>query len=632
MTAPASPIPTPTPRTPATATDIPLVDALRPAPSILATEPTGSRDGAAAPIPVSSAGASSATVDLKKILSPPTIITTSVSPTSTLPGSSPLSIASDRSTASAPAPLPPPTAASAALRAAARGPRGPQDFRYGQILGEGSYSTVVEAWDLLSDPKTPQAQAAAAAAAAAAAGTLSASSSYSSLRNRSRASSSASIGAAAAAAAAGLSSPSRGANMYAQSPESAASAIVKENSAVDTAGKRVYAIKILHKAHIVKEKKHKYVGIEKEALSRLTRAPGIITLYWTFQDRESLYFVLALAPNGELLSHIKTLGSFSTASTRFYGAQLLDALRSIHEAGIIHRDVKPENVLFDKEMRIKITDFGSAKILSPSSSSSASASAAPAPHPSSLPNTSSTTTRPVLLRTGDLKSGRPGDTATPAEKPSSFVGTAEYVSPELLLSRSVSFASDWWAYGCIVFQMLCGRPPFKGPTEYQTFQRILHRDLEWPLEVFEPEGDDEATKAERQELADARGLIEQLLVLAPEERLGYVSMDDEDTAPTPTQATGPVNPFDTPPRRRSTDAASEGARAIRAQNFFKAIRWETLWTCPVPTLEAGRIAPRVPLSTPMSQLEYEFGDAAFFEEDEEDEDEETNSEGSEAAR
>ncbi|KAK0517855.1 hypothetical protein OC835_008029, partial [Tilletia horrida] len=80
----------------------------------------------------------------------------------------------------------------------------------------------------------------------------------------------------------------------------------------------------------------------------------------------------------------------------------------------------------------------------------------------------------------------------------------------------------------------------------------------------------------------------------------------------------------------STDAASEGARAIRTQKFFDKISWEALWTCPVPTLEAGRMAPRVPLSTPMSQLEYEFGDAAFFEEDEEAEDEEANSEDSEA--
>ncbi|KAE8256330.1 hypothetical protein A4X13_0g2715 [Tilletia indica] len=563
-------------------------------------------------------------------------------------GTSPLSVSSDRSTASAP------PSQTATLRATTRGPRTPQDFKYGQVLGEGSYSTVVEAWDLLSDPKT----AAQAAAIAAGGGTLSASSSYASLRNnnRSRASSTASIGAAAAAAAAGLSSPSSARtnghlsssvggndNLYARSPESAASAIVKENSAIDTTGKRVYAIKILHKAHIIKEKKHKYVGFEKEALSRLTRAPGIITLYWTFQDRESLYFVLALAPNGELLSHIKTLGSFSTSCIRYYSAQLLDAIRSIHEAGIIHRDMKPENVLFDKEMRIKVTDFGSAKILMPSAAALANRAAAAASTPSAVtvpapvtpqrqqqqrevrtttmtprsPSTS-TTMRPALVRSADeadpaATNGNPsailpGSAVSPTEKPSSFVGTAEYVSPELLLSRQVSFASDWWAFGCIVFQMLCGRPPFKGPTEYQTFQRILHREMEWP-EVFEGEEDGGG------DVAEIRALVEGLLVLAPEDRLGYVPLSkkagDDDIKPEKEED-------EEVKARRIVQAASEGARQIRSQAFFKDVEWDLLWNGPVPKLEAGRVGPRVPMGTPMSQLEYEFGDAAFFEEDEED--------------
>ncbi|CAD6892215.1 unnamed protein product [Tilletia controversa] len=557
--------------------------------------------------------------------------------------SSPLSLSHDRSPAS--------------LRAASRGPRSPSDFKYGQVLGEGSYSTVVEAWDLLSDPKTA-AQAVAAAAAAGVGGTLSAQSSYASLRNngRSRASSTASIGAAAAAAAAGLSSPAAvriGSNgvaanlsasngnghnnnhLYARSPESAASAIVQENSAVDTTGKKVYAIKILHKAHIIKEKKHKYVGFEKEALSRLTKSPGVITLYWTFQDRESLYFVLALAPNGELLSHIKTLGSFSLTCIRYYSAQLLDALRSIHEAGVIHRDVKPENVLFDKEMRIKITDFGSAKILTPSPAALAAGRAGPPPSGSSgppssptpqrhvlAPRLSSTSIRPALARStdeGEPKAGTAnGSTSTsgPAtEKASSFVGTAEYVSPELLLSRQVSFASDWWAFGCILFQMLCGRPPFKGPTEYQTFQRILHRELEWP-EQFEGEGEDGG-----QGLGEIRELVEKLLVLAPEDRLGYVPI----SKPASASAEGEKEKEkeDEPGKtQRILDAASQGASQIRSQAFFKDVDWDTLWTGPVPALEPGRIGPRVPLSTPMSMLEYEFGDEGFFGEDDDDDDEE----------
>ena len=120
-------------------------------------------------------------------------------------------------------------------------------------------------------------------------------------------------------------------------------------------GKKAYAIKVLAKVHILKERKQKYVAVEKEALSALVRHPGVVTLYWTFQDKESLYFVLELAPNGELLTYIKRHGSFDVATTRYYAAQLVDVLEGMHAAGVIHRDLKPENVLLDAEMRVKVT-------------------------------------------------------------------------------------------------------------------------------------------------------------------------------------------------------------------------------------------------------------------------------------
>ena len=246
-------------------------------------------------------------------------------------------------------------------------------------------------------------------------------------------------------------------------------------AATDRQTQREYAIKVLDKRHIIKEKKVKYVNIEKDTLNRLTDHPGIVKLYYTFQDERSLYFVLDLAAGGELLGVLKKTTSFDEECTRFYSAQLLDAVEYMHSRGIIHRDLKPENLLLDDAGHIKITDFGTAKILD-------------------IPKESS--------KFGNVSVGSNTD-GSETDRAVSFVGTAEYVSPELLTDKNACKASDLWAFGCIVYQLLAGRPPFKAANEYQTFQKIVN------LEYTFPEGFP----------AIARDLITKLLVLDPAERL-----------------------------------------------------------------------------------------------------------------
>lgn len=206
---------------------------------------------------------------------------------------------------------------------------------------------------------------------------------------------------------------------------------------------RVHAIKVLSKRHIVKEKKIKYVNIEKETLNRLGKHAGIVTLYYTFQDVDSLYFVIDYAHNGELLSLVRKLGSFSEKLTQYYMAQLVDAVDFIHSKGVIHRDLKPENLLLTHDWKLMITDFGAAKILDPSHED-------------------------ADISDGVLK------------PPGSFVGTAEYVSPELLKYNHCGFECDIWALGCILFQLIVGRAPFKGTTEYLTFEKIIKLDFQFP--------------------------------------------------------------------------------------------------------------------------------------------------------
>lgn len=243
--------------------------------------------------------------------------------------------------------------------------------------------------------------------------------------------------------------------------------------ATDRQTLREYAIKVLEKKHIIKEKKIKYVNIEKNTLNRLTDHPGIVRLYYTFQDETSLYYVLDLCNGGELLGVLKKTGTFDVECTRFYGAQILDAIAYMHSRGVIHRDLKPENVLLDDQMHVKITDFGTAKLLAD----------------------------PREPRPPEGSSGQDG--MSEDNRATSFVGTAEYVSPELLTDKAAGKPSDLWAFGCIIYQLLVGRPPFKGATEYLTFQRIVALDYEFPA-GFPPA---------------ARDLVERCLVLDPNRRL-----------------------------------------------------------------------------------------------------------------
>ncbi|KAI9846708.1 MAG: pkb-activating kinase-like protein [Sclerophora amabilis] len=251
-------------------------------------------------------------------------------------------------------------------------------------------------------------------------------------------------------------------------------------AATDRQTLKDYAIKVLDKRHIIKEKKVKYVNIEKDALNRLTDHPGIVRLYYTFQDERSLYFVLDVASGGELLGVLKRLTTFDEECTRFYGAQILDSVEYMHARGVIHRDLKPENVLLDDAMHVKIADFGTAKMYSNSR-----------PIPSS-----------EIHAVAIPLSGNPED-GNNSGRTRSFVGTAEYVSPELLGNQEATKACDMWAFGCIIYQLLAGRPPFKAGNEYQTFQKILHLDYDFPKGFP----------------LIAMDLVERLLVLDPAQRL-----------------------------------------------------------------------------------------------------------------
>ncbi|KAL5290009.1 PDPK1 family protein [Megaselia abdita] len=263
---------------------------------------------------------------------------------------------------------------------------------------------------------------------------------------------------------------------------------------------REYAIKVCDKMHILRERKQEYVQRERQVMHMMANVPGFVNLYCTFQDARSLYFVMTNAKHGDLLPYITKVGSFDLECTRHYAAELVLALEVMHNRGIVHRDLKPENILLDEDMHTLIADFGSAKILNaqqqqPLSSSLQQISAVtPSIDPSSNERIVNDTNSSIASQNHSNYRKRKG----------SFVGTAQYVSPEVLQSHPVSRSADLWALGCIIYQMISGLPPFRGKTDYFIFREILSCNL-----VF-PEGFDE----------DAKDLVKKLLKLNADERIG----------------------------------------------------------------------------------------------------------------
>ncbi|CAI5982624.1 unnamed protein product [Closterium sp. NIES-64] len=234
------------------------------------------------------------------------------------------------------------------------------------------------------------------------------------------------------------------------------------------------ALKIMDKRHIVKERKVAYIKMERLILDRL-RHPGIVRLLFTFQDEHSLYMGLECCHGGELFDQIRLKGKLSEEEARFYAAEVVCALEYMHSQGVVHRDLKPENILLTAAGHVRISDFGCAKLLTNGQSAGATSAVAAT----------------AAAINSDERSG-------------SFVGTAEYVPPELLDDGPVSFEADLWALGCIIYQMLAGVPPFKGASEYLCFQKILSRDLTVPNHFSN----------------EARSLVNCLLEMEPKKRLG----------------------------------------------------------------------------------------------------------------
>ncbi|KAI8913340.1 kinase-like domain-containing protein [Gorgonomyces haynaldii] len=257
----------------------------------------------------------------------------------------------------------------------------------------------------------------------------------------------------------------------------------------DKVTQEVFAMKALRKADMLKRGQEAHVRAERDLLSQASQvADWIVQLNCTFQDNENLYFVLEYMPGGDLLGLLIKLDIFPEDFAKHYCAEMVLAIEEVHKLGMIHRDVKPDNFLFNSEGHIKLADFGLATDFHWAHSTEYDY---------------------------QLKRQATRDAPTPKDRKGtafSIVGTANYIAPEVLIGGGYDKTCDWWSLGVILFECVFGYPPFCAKTQQQTRNKILN----WK-KTFQFPSEPEASY-------DCKDLIRKLICGA-DERLGNRKLD-----------------------------------------------------------------------------------------------------------
>ncbi|KAH7328770.1 kinase-like domain-containing protein [Stachybotrys elegans] len=228
-----------------------------------------------------------------------------------------------------------------------------------------------------------------------------------------------------------------------------------------------FAVKIFTK-HPGMEERSKTEGLQQEiGVLMSVSHPNVLCLKDTFNERDRVYLVLELAPEGELFNFIVMKQKLTEDETRKLFTQLFQGIKYLHERNIVHRDIKPENILMvDKNLHVKLADFGLAKII-----------------------------------------GEESFTTT-------LCGTPSYVAPEILAEskqRKYTKAVDVWSLGVVLYICLCGFPPFSDELYSRDFpftlsQQIKSGRFDYPSPYWDSVGD------------PALDLIDSMLVVDPERR------------------------------------------------------------------------------------------------------------------
>ncbi|CAH2277314.1 G -coupled receptor kinase 6 isoform X1 [Pelobates cultripes] len=224
---------------------------------------------------------------------------------------------------------------------------------------------------------------------------------------------------------------------------------------------KMYACKKLEKKRIKKRKGESMALNEKQILERVN-SRFVVSLAYTYETKDALCLVLTLMNGGDLKFHIYHMGEAGFEEDRavFYAAEICCGLQDLHSERIVYRDLKPENILLDDDGHIRISDLGLA----------------------------------VQIPEDQTIKGR--------------VGTVGYMAPEVVRNERYTFSPDWWALGCLLYEMIEGQSPFQ-----QRKRKIKREEVERLVKEGQEDYSDKFS-------SDAKSLCTMLLCKDPKQRLG----------------------------------------------------------------------------------------------------------------
>lgn len=220
----------------------------------------------------------------------------------------------------------------------------------------------------------------------------------------------------------------------------------------------IVAIKKMRKEDMHTKNQILHIRTEKEIL-QLAKSEWVVQLKYSFQDDFFLYLAMEFLPGGDFMSLLMKKDILSEEEARYYIAQLILAVESVHNLNCIHRDLKPDNLLICKDGSIKLSDFGLSKLddkkLFPISSEA------------NLNNGEDDVVS-IKLNKDEIKNKRKNRLLA-----YSTVGTPDYIAPEVFGQNGYGMEVDWWSVGVILFEMLVGYPPFFSENPSDTCQKIV---------------------------------------------------------------------------------------------------------------------------------------------------------------
>ncbi|XP_037541783.1 cGMP-dependent protein kinase 1 [Nematolebias whitei] len=194
---------------------------------------------------------------------------------------------------------------------------------------------------------------------------------------------------------------------------------------------KYYAMKRVSKKQIVAKRQEEHMLFERKILKAI-QCDFIVKLYAAFKDTRYIYMMMEFCGGGEIWTKLKEVGRFDEPISVFCSACVVEAYAYLHKKSIMYRDLKPENLMLDMRGYVKLVDFGFAK---------------------------------EMVR---------------GEKTYSFVGTPEYMAPEIIKNQGHDFAVDFWSLGILIFELLVGSPPFSSSEPHKIYTKILDGVLKFP--------------------------------------------------------------------------------------------------------------------------------------------------------